>query len=177
MRVPLRTSLVIFFAALVGACESSTTQPELSPQFAKGGNGVVASATGSGVRVLLDGEPSIRHFQFNATTKADGSVSGQYNLTFEGPGNGFSHGRVVCMRVEGNRAWIGTVVTRHPDPFRVGRESGVFVEDNGEGTGTPDRLSLIFSGAAAGTAQAVCDGTTGLESTAVDIAQGNIQVR
>ena len=82
-----------FVAVLATGCDDPTsTQLDIDAQFARGGNGVVAMATGSRVRA-----GSIRHFQFSAIEKANGSVSGQFNLTFEGPGNTHVHGEIVCI--------------------------------------------------------------------------------
>ena len=59
-------------------------------------------------------------FQFSAIEKANGSVSGQFNLTFEGPGNTHIHGEIVCIRVDGSRAWIGNKITSSGNPVLVG---------------------------------------------------------
>ncbi|MFQ5537652.1 MAG: hypothetical protein ACE5GJ_09395 [Gemmatimonadota bacterium] len=157
---------------LFAGCESASLQPDVDAQLAKGGNGVVASATGSGIRA-----GSIRHFQFNAVAKADGSVRGQFNLTFEGSGNFSAHGEVLCLRVDGNRAWVGHRITRSSDPAYEGTEGGFYVMDDGEGSGSDDQLSLTYVGGDPGLAQAVCDGATPIEFGATGIDGGNIQVR
>ena len=147
--------------------------PEISPNLrTHGGNGVTDKATGSGVRT-----ESIRHLQFSAIAKADGSVSGQYNLTFEGSGNNRVHAEVTCLRVVGNQAWIGGVIKSSNIPARVGREGGFLVEDNGEGRGAaPDRVSLMFVNLPPGGAAVVCAGGTGVGATLADIDKGNVQV-
>ena len=163
-----------FVAVLATGCDDPTsTQLDIDAQFARGGNGVVAMATGSGVRT-----GSIRHFQFSAIEKANGSVSGQFNLTFEGPGNTHIRGEIVCIRVDGSRAWIGNKITSSGNPVLVGNQGGFDVEDNGEGQGSTDRLSRTFVDGApdGGLAQDVCDGATFIEFDAVDIDKGNIQV-
>ena len=87
-------------------------------------------ATGSGVRT-----GSIRHFQFSAIEKANGSVSGQFNLTFEGPGNTHVHGEIVCIRVDGSRAWIGNKITSSGNPVLVGNQGGLLRRRQWRGTG------------------------------------------
>jgi len=150
MRLVSRGIPIVLAAALAVGCESATSPDlDLSPQFARGGgNGAVAMASGSGVRT-----GSVRHFQFNAVAKKDGSMSGHFNLTFEGPGNSHHRGDVVCARTDGNRAWIGTVITSSTNPAFTGTEGGFYVEDNGEGNGAPDRLSLTYVGGNPGLAQ------------------------
>lgn len=171
MRLSSRVVPIALACAFLAACEGAPTQVDVTPQFAKSGSGVIASATGSGVRT-----GSIRHFQFSAVAKANGSVSGQFTLSNEGAGNVGAHGQVLCLRVDGNRAWIGTRVTSSTFAPYVNTEGGFYVEDNGEGSGSDDRLSLSFVGGAPGLAQAVCDGATTIEFGAVSIDQGNIQV-
>ena len=167
MRPLQRTLMLACVAALATGCEVPTsTQLDVDVQLARGGgNGVVASATGSGVRT-----GSIRHFQFSALLKADGSVRGQFNLTFEGSDNADLHGEILCMRVDGNQAWIGNRTTRARfNPAFVGGEGGFYVEDNGEGAGaSADRLSLTFVGQGPGFAQNLCDGGTNIENGAVE---------
>jgi hypothetical protein len=120
-----------FVAVLATGCDDPTsTQLEIDAQFARGENGVVAMATGSGVRA-----GSIRHFQFSAIEKANGSVSGQFNLTFEGPGNTHIRGEIVCIRVDGSRAWIGNKITSSGNPVLVGNQGGLLRRRQWRGTG------------------------------------------
>ncbi len=151
--------------------------PPFTATFVKTpGNGVTHvtdQATGSGVRA-----GTIRHLQFSAIAMADGSVSGQYNLTFEG-GIFRLQAEVTCLRVVGNQAWIGGVNKSSTNPARVGREGGFIVEDNGEGKGAvPDRVSLMFTNLGPGGAAAVCAGFLdfALLPTFADIDKGNVQV-
>src|SRR3954470_24343699 len=102
------------------------------------------SASGAGA---LDGGD--RHFSFNAKRNADGSITGQAELTnksFTGA-NGTSpyklHVDISCMKVVGNIAIFGGTTKRTNDPNLV---DAVFfsVQDNGEpGKGT-DRISRVF---------------------------------
>ena len=120
-----------FVAVLATGCDDPTsTQLDIDAQFARGGNGVVTMATGSGVRT-----GSIRHFQFSAIEKANGSVAGQFNLTFEGPGNTHIRGEIVCIRVDGSRAWIGNKITSSGNPVLVGNQGGLLRRRQWRGTG------------------------------------------
>jgi len=175
MNLVKRALPLIAVGLVVVACEP-TTDPELDDtelQFAMhGNNGVTAQATGSGVRT-----GSIRHLQFSANAKADGSVSGQYNLTFQGSGNTRVHAEVTCVRVVGDQAWIGGVNKSSTDPNFVGLESGFRVEDNGQGRGAAaDRVSLMILNLAPGGAAAVCAGGFDGIIPLGDIDKGNLQV-
>ena len=109
--------------------------------------------------------------------KADGTVNGQFNLTNEGSKNFSGHGEVVCLTVSGNSAFVGTRVTSSSLAEYVGTEGGFWVQDNGEGAGAEDLLSLAWFGGDPGLAQETCDGLTGIEGSATPIDGGNIQVR
>ncbi len=155
------------------ACEPTTvTQLDDTDLWvANVGNGVTDQAPGRGVRT-----GTIRHLQFSVIAMADGSVSGQYNLTFEG-GIFRLQAEVTCLRVVGNQAWIGGVIKSSTNPARVGREGGFLVEDNGEGGGAaPDRVSLMLANLGPGGAAEVCAGDTGRDRTLRDIDKGNVQV-
>ncbi len=171
----MKTVSAVAALSIVGllACEPVVDPGEVgSPNFANAGNRVTDKATGSGVRT-----GTIRHLQFSAIAKADGSVSGQYNLTFQGSGNIRVHAEVTCLRVVGTQAWIGGVNKSSTDPALVGLEGGFLVEDNGEGGGAaPDRVSLMFAGLGPGGAAAVCAGGTAVDATLSDIDKGNVQV-
>ena len=171
----VKRALALITVGLVAGCEP-TMAPQMDdtdvPFATANNNGVTDQATGSGVRT-----GTIRHLQFSAIAMADGSVSGQYNLTFEGSGNARFHAEVTCLRVVGNQAWIGGVIKSSTNPARVGREGGFLVEDNGEGGGAPpDRVSLMFVNLDPGGAAAVCAGDTGIDRTLRDIDKGNVQV-
>jgi len=102
-----------------------------------------ASANGQGG---LD--QGARHFSFNAKTNADGSVTGQAELTNKGftGANGTSpyqlHIDISCMKKFGNTAYFGGTTKRTNDPSLV---DAVFfaVQDNGE-PGKNDKISRVF---------------------------------
>lgn len=59
------------------------------------------------------------------------------------------HAEVTCISVVGNRAWVGSRITRFARdgeavPERVGRPMTFSVMDVGEGGGTTDLASLVF---------------------------------
>jgi hypothetical protein len=105
--------------------------------------GNLAQASGQGT---LDN--GARKFSFSARTYADGSVSGQANLTnrsFTGV-NGNSpyqlHIDISCMKVVGNIAFFGGTVKRTNDPSLV--DAVYFsVQDNGEPGKNNDRISRV----------------------------------
>jgi hypothetical protein len=86
------------------------------------------------------------NFSLTAIERADGSVRGQYQDTFDGGGRGI-HVAVDCLKIEGNAAVVGGVITK-------GLDTGVYVEgnrvwtvvvDNGTSAGsTPDQISFSY---------------------------------
>jgi len=107
------------------------------------------SANGSFQFSLEDG--NIRYVEFEARIH-DNNARG--TMTFTDPNgvvgdeNGTSQGGTVsatfdCMRIEGNRAVMGGVVSSSSIAAAVGRRMLLVVEDNGEGVDqpTPDKLT------------------------------------
>ncbi len=134
---------------LVFACNGSSDallEPP-GPSFSSGPGPVIASATGGGIRFRED-PFSDRTLAFTANKHADESVQGQVELVLRKKG-GFSSefkasGKVICLSVDGNRAWIGGYFThgRWVDQLFV-----FYAEDNGEGANAdPDVLSGLFNG-------------------------------
>jgi hypothetical protein len=118
----------------------------------------------------------------NVTVHADsrGGVTGGITFInhFE-TGVTVSKADIYCVLFIGtNKAILGGTITRDDiDPTRVGLDTLVTVEDNGEGrraTG-PDRISLggILD---TGDAQQFCDGTP-INQFLFDVENGNLQVR
>ncbi len=127
------------------------------------------SATGHGEIFHPFGTHPLTQFSISAITHADGSVSGQFELSI------FVrfHGTVKCVSVQGNLARVGLVIVQSDNPNLLpGSEAYVTLVDNGEGEADPpDRLSPPLPG----NAQRHCD--VGLFAPLVDILRGNIQVR
>jgi hypothetical protein len=137
-----------------------------------GGNGIVASATGSG-QSTFGGEQ--RTFTFTASMSADGTVDGQAQLDNRAQGRRF-HMSLNCLVVSGNKAWVGGVVTDSTIPGDVGATWDFEVVDNGEGSkAPPDQISLvtIFS------PQLPCTDSfvqSYLDANTFPIDSGNVQV-
>lgn len=116
------------------------------------GNGLAGSAaagpsaTGSGHRTTAQTEPGgidYRTFSFAAQQHRDGSVTGQAQVNNRAQ-DLKQHIEIDCLKVIGNRASIGGVITRSTQGFE-GMRANFFVEDNGEGSGgNPDKISNIF---------------------------------
>src|SRR4051794_20169395 len=126
-----------------------------------------------------------RHFSFSAKQNADGTVTGQAELTnksFTGA-NGTSpyklHVDISCMKVVGNIAIFGGTTKRTNDPNLV---DAVFfsVQDNGEPGKDNDKISRAFfwddDPATTGDPQA-CQLTGPTDFPLETIETGNIQVK
>lgn len=91
------------------------------------------------------------NFSLIAIEHADGTVTGQWEDQF-GPGNGYEGGyhiAVDCLSVEGNRAWIGGVITKAPaaNQADIGTRAVTSVEDNGTSANDPpDKISYTYTG-------------------------------
>ncbi len=89
---------------------------------ASGSNATAARATGSGHYTF--GGDVWRTFAFNARLKADGTASGNFQLVVhrEGQKAGTYHGKVICLSVRDNQAWVGETSPRHR--IRTAKEPG-----------------------------------------------------
>jgi hypothetical protein len=175
-----RTRLTVLFCA---ACLLVAFVLGASPAQA-GGNGVVESVTGSSHLTVplsvfdpnLEGDAEMRALSYNARRHAGGGVSGhyEYHLVVQGVSDVIG-GTVICLKVEGNRAWIGATVDKTSDPSLEGLFSWWQVADNGEGANDPaDRTTFLGFGTLAETL-AYCQGPA--PRFIFDIDHGNIQVR
>lgn len=181
-QLPSATSLV-FLAAMLGAgCEAATTVPQLAtpravlsiaPQM------VVRSVTGTGhVDVPVDGSDVFRNFSFTALERADGSVSGQFEFQARHVPIRV-HGRVTCLTIVGNAAWLGGVVEQVSDPPFItppGTPVRWRVVDNGQGAVSPPDQVSGFGPAPGGDELAYC-ATTPAAPLLLEVARGNLQVR
>jgi hypothetical protein len=136
------------------------------------GNGIVASATGSG---HIDVSGNLRTFTFNAGTDSSGVTSGQTEAHCRNAGISW-HGTIDCLNVLGNVATMSGVVTDispvTPPFFDVGSHILFQVIDNGEGSNPPpDLISLTFF---FGTPDPGCTGFGVFATTPVE--EGNVQV-
>lgn len=139
--------------------------------------GVVASATGSG-HYTSGGE--LRTLGFSAVRRADGSVSGQYQVVIHAIDRSF-HVGVTCLSVRNDTAWIAGIIERTDHPvIREGTVSYFWVADGGEGPGAVDKVSTARINDRPGEDQRFCslmpdEAFSGLPGNVVE--HGNVQVR
>lgn len=109
---------------------------------ASGSSAPTALATGSGHYTF--GDDVWRTFSFNAMTTSNGDATGSFQLVAHRHGQEAAtyHGKVICLSVRDNQAWVGGYFTKMPNPDRVGTWLGFRAIDNGEGQGAaPDQLT------------------------------------
>ena len=133
-------------AAPTAALIDSSTE---NPTEALSKNNVVhhASVGGADICEAL-GEPTgcDANFSLVANEKAGGSISGQWQDTFAGGGEGI-HVAIDCLNVVGNGAVVGGVITHGTfEGVDVsGQRALTAVVDNGtSANGPPDQLSFSF---------------------------------
>ena len=156
----MRRSIALVLALAAAGCTADSMEPtsalraSTEASAAKGGNGVEESVTGHAENTFFGGE-LLRNVSFSARRLPSGEAQGRFHVTLQGPAiytGGFEDGTravtfdVVCLEVEGNRAWIGgRIVAPKSDRFLGGEDVWV-VEDGGE-TG-PDRVAVFIGRAA-----------------------------
>ncbi len=159
------------------ACEQGNMVNTVPSNNTLNKGAVVQSATGSGHFIFNE---ELRVFTFNAKLKADGTVSGHFNL-YRHDGGTHVGGSVILLDIQGNVAYFAGVVevsNLGDDPsFGVGSYVIWSAKDNGEGANyPPDEISLLIG--SSGWTQA--DVENYYNSTIYgyyDVEDGNIQVR
>jgi hypothetical protein len=170
-----RFSLLVLCGVLFTACEQSLSEGPTAPAVPSFsvGEGVSASATGSGGFVQANGE--LRKFAFAATTFRDGSVGGRFELV-AGDADLVAHGTVTCMTVIDNQAWVGGTLDRNSigAPFTHGWWRAV---DN-SATGEPDQISLavVANNPSGALAAAFCETTPNFPPLNT-VTHGSITIR
>jgi hypothetical protein len=107
------------------------------------GNGIVASATGSGQATGVQVGGERRTFTFGARKYANGSVKGHMQVVSR-LSDFHVHAALDCLVVSGNKAYMsGTILTSDLPGF-VGVGFALAVQDNGEGAGAPTDLMTLF---------------------------------
>lgn len=156
----MKSLVVVPLILFLAACgETPTTfAPDGIPQVADqasaanhGGNGAVlivsaggridASGVGGGT-VVPDDPPGVH--TFTAMQKTNGDVSGHGLYSFKRSSFDFYDNiryDIVCLWVEGDTAYMGTVVTKAGVPAVVGWEMMFMAVDGGEGDGAQDYVS------------------------------------
>ncbi|HEY5546067.1 MAG TPA: hypothetical protein VIK50_08435 [Gemmatimonadaceae bacterium] len=143
------SNAVLAVAAIItglssGACGTETERiagPDV--MMARVLSAVTPSVTGSG-QYVLDG--MLRTFAFTVRTMPDGSVRGRFSGATHQPLISWS-GRLDCLVVDGNTAWIGGVYEHATNPSLVGVGFAFKAVDNGEGASAdPDYMSRAMRG-------------------------------
>jgi hypothetical protein len=142
--------------------------PVLDPFSHQGDDlGVLESARG-GAMTTFAGEQ--RTFAFTAKNRTDGT-QGQFQLVNRA--TGFKqHGRVTCLEVEGNVAWVGGITEQTNNPAFEGIAAIWQLVDDGEGSDSQDLISFAFL--AAPPWDQTCHGRPSLLLNNVE--EGNVQV-
>lgn len=155
-------------SAFAGVLAIGAGMAGLAPT-AQAGDGVVASATGSGH--FLIGE-DLRTFSFTARTTARGVTSGEGQVNNRSQGV-MSHLKIDCLAVSGNIATVTGYISQSSNPDFVGQYMIFRVIDNGEGgkAASPDLISLVFF-----RTSAPYDCTLNWSLAMNPIAKGNVQV-
>jgi hypothetical protein len=157
------------------ACDSNprllVTAPEEAAFNRAGGGGQPdESASGSGHATYVQEK---RTFTFTARNRADGTVSGQFQIINRDL-DIRTHGSILCMTVKGNEAWIAGLV-EITDRENLAPATTWRVVDNGQGAAaSPDQISFAYPSSIA-IAEGWCRDTP--RWTLVPVEQGNIQVR
>jgi hypothetical protein len=175
---------------LAFACDgaSDALLEPAGPSFSSGRGKVIASATGSGILFRDPGPPvAFRTLTFTAKKHADESVQGQLELVIHDKGGASSifkaSGKITCLGVDGNRAWIGGEFThgRWVPPLVEFAEFILLVEDNGEGANAPpDEMTGLFNDVPPEAPEDLlwwCDETPDFSFLLSPIEAGNIQVK
>jgi hypothetical protein len=168
-------------ASLLGLEEYLPGVPLLDP-FVEvlSGEGVVEWARGGG-HIMFGEEVDLvdarRTFAFTAKTLADGTTQGQFQINNRTEGPFFKeHGEVTCLKIVGNKAWIGGVVTQTDGPFagfsRIWR-----VIDNSEGSSNQEDMITLAQLFPPPPGDQACEGEPALDAAFLQpIEDGNIQV-
>jgi hypothetical protein len=115
--------------------------PVLDP-FAEDDAGAVESARGRG-QFHVEFGTALRVFAFFARTNADGTTTGSYQVDNQSVAGSREAGRVTCLAVDGDQAWIGGVITHSSIEGREGTPRLFRVVERGHGD-PPDQASLLI---------------------------------
>lgn len=175
MRITTGCGLFTTLLAL-GGCGSAEVA---SPFQASSASTVVEAVTGSAhtLQTLTTGAVVRRRLTFQAARHEDGSVRGSWQLV---AGASIISGSLSCFTLldEGAVRVGGTVDKAFFTTFQPGTDTGWYLEDNGEGSGSEDRSGRLIMNAPSGTAAEFCDGTytDPRAEEVVELIGGNVQV-
>ena len=178
----MRRLLLLPFVLAACSAETMTDAPAAAPPASaalSSGGGVVHSVTGSGLQAIAPGfaytiEASVR-------SDASGNVSGQIyvrvlDLSLFGIAPYEVTEEPTCLRVVGNTAYIGAIVTKSTDPVNapVGERAVFWVRDGG-----PNGADVGHEGPSWFYDQdyLICSDTPPAGLTPDPITQGNFVVR
>jgi hypothetical protein len=140
-------SLVVILLAVAFAisCETASEPEYAIPDINLNQNPVRMSAVGSGQSHRLYSPDVWRTFSFNVRKYLDDTVDGMFQ--WNNHGGNWGSADAICMQMDGNRAWIGGIVTRHSNTERIGEPAVFRLEDNGQGVNAvPDKISYVLVG-------------------------------
>lgn len=164
-------------AAVNGACAGGEAVAPLQTSLSSGP--VVAAVTGSGhiFQPAIGGGSVRRRLTFSARRNVDGRIEGNWQLV---AGAAIIRGSISCFETDGNVVRVGGIVEDAKfTTFIEGSDTGWYLEDNGEGSASPEDRSgrLMFNGAP-GTAAAYCAGdyTDPRVETVLELYGGNVQL-
>ncbi|WP_420627948.1 hypothetical protein [Candidatus Leptofilum sp.] len=121
----------------------------------------------------LEGNADMDELSYAIRRRGDGSLSGHYfyQVSFLGTTNSYS-GEVVCLKVEGDRAWVGATVDESTNPDRLGTYSWWQVKDNQDNSSASRSTFVGF-----GTLEETIDYCEGPDPNFIfDVQRGNIRV-
>lgn len=167
--------ITLFFSA----CEQENIVDPVPDNTTLKKGAVVQSATGSGHFILSE---ELRVFTHNARIKADGAVSGHFDLIRHDIGSHVG-GLVICLNIQGDVAYFAGVVevsNLDNDPnFGVGSYVIWSTIDNGKGANyPPDQVSLLLGNYnwTQTDVEDFCDSGPGFVYGYHDVEDGNIQI-
>ena len=153
-----------------GTGDTGVTQPRL------GASAPQQQVTGSAIVALPFFDNARQKYTNSIIRHADGSVSGQFEVQSEQEDGVRVHGRVLCVGVVGNQAYVGGVVEQSSTPDIADGTLLVWrIVDNGEGANAPpDQTSDFFS---VNATQQAYHCATGFNLQLLPVLSGNMQVR
>lgn len=173
-------TLVVTVAALTAcsAADRALTAPAPGPARAGlslASSGVEQSVTGHANIVLDYFNNAIERYSQSAIRHADGSFSGEFELSSQQAGSLRIHGDVVCFHIVGNTAYLAGIVDQsNYEGVTPGSYVVWNVIDNGEGANDPPDLTSDFWEVSPEGATFQC--TQGIEFFTLPVVSGNLQV-
>ena len=161
----------LLFGMLLSVTAVSANDREVTPASVIGITSMSIPLTEFGLD--LEGNADMDELSYQIRQNGDGSLTGDYyyQVSFLGSTNSYS-GEVICMKVDGDRAWIGATVDESTNPDRLGTYSWWQVKDN-HATGDAHRSTFVGFGTLEET-YAYCEGPAA--NFIFDVQRGNVRV-